>query len=75
MATRTTLLRDVLGGKSSKAVEKALGYGTVGELIPEPEVPGFIVGDGAVSPLFTSNLISTRRFCSRLMSEGAHGER
>ncbi|MDQ1741113.1 MAG: ATP-dependent helicase RecG [Pseudonocardiales bacterium] len=33
MATRTTLLRDVLGGKSSKAVEKALGYSTVGQLI------------------------------------------
>ncbi len=33
MATRTTLLRDVLGGKSSKAVEKALGLSTVGELI------------------------------------------
>jgi ATP-dependent DNA helicase RecG len=33
MATRTTLLRDVLGGKSSKAVEKALGYTTVGQLI------------------------------------------
>ena len=33
MATRTTLLRDVLGGKSSKAVEKAFGYSTVGQLI------------------------------------------
>jgi ATP-dependent DNA helicase RecG len=33
MATRTTLLRDVLGGRSSKAVEKALGYSTVGQLI------------------------------------------
>jgi len=33
MATRSTLLRDVLGGKSAKAVEKALGLGTVGELI------------------------------------------
>src|ERR1700712_788896 len=33
MATRSTLLRDVRGGKSSKAVEKALGLSTVGELI------------------------------------------
>jgi ATP-dependent DNA helicase RecG len=33
MATRNTLLRDVLGGKSSKAVEKALGLSTVGQLI------------------------------------------
>ena len=33
MATRSTLLRDVLGGKASKAVEKALGLSTVGELI------------------------------------------
>ena len=33
MATRTTLLRDVLGGKSSKVVEKAFGYSTVGQLI------------------------------------------
>ncbi len=33
MATRSTLLRDVLGGKSAKAVEKALGLSTVGELI------------------------------------------
>jgi ATP-dependent DNA helicase RecG len=33
MATRTTLLREVLGGKSSKAVEKAFGYSTVGQLI------------------------------------------
>ncbi|MDQ1722361.1 MAG: ATP-dependent helicase RecG [Pseudonocardiales bacterium] len=33
MATRGTLLRDVLGGKSSKAVEKALGLSTVGQLI------------------------------------------
>jgi ATP-dependent DNA helicase RecG len=33
MATRSTLLRDVLGGKSSKAVEKALGLTTVGQLI------------------------------------------
>ena len=33
MATGSTLLRDVLGGKSSKAVDKALGLTTVGELI------------------------------------------
>jgi ATP-dependent DNA helicase RecG len=33
MATRSTLLREVLGGKSSKAVEKALGLSTVGELL------------------------------------------
>ncbi len=33
MVTRDTLLRDVLGGKSSKAVEKALGLTTVGQLI------------------------------------------
>ncbi|MEO7261519.1 MAG: ATP-dependent DNA helicase RecG [Jatrophihabitantaceae bacterium] len=33
MVTRNTLLRDVLGGKSSKAVEKALGLSTVGQLI------------------------------------------
>jgi ATP-dependent DNA helicase RecG len=33
MATRETLLRDVLGGKSSKAVEKALGLSTVGQLL------------------------------------------
>jgi hypothetical protein len=30
--------------------------------LPEPEVPGFIVGDGAVMPLLTRSLISTRRF-------------
>jgi ATP-dependent DNA helicase RecG len=33
MATRGTLLREVLGGKSSTAVEKALGLSTVGELL------------------------------------------
>ncbi|HEY0166977.1 MAG TPA: ATP-dependent DNA helicase RecG [Jatrophihabitans sp.] len=33
MVTRDTLLRDVLGGKSSKAVEKALGLSTVGQLL------------------------------------------
>ncbi|HEX8082337.1 MAG TPA: ATP-dependent DNA helicase RecG [Jatrophihabitans sp.] len=33
MVTRDTLLRDVLGGKSSKAVEKALGLSTAGQLI------------------------------------------
>ncbi|HST47935.1 ATP-dependent DNA helicase RecG [Jatrophihabitans sp.] len=33
MATRGTLLREVLGGKASTAVEKALGLSTVGELL------------------------------------------
>jgi len=33
MATRDTQLRDVLGGKSSKAVEKTLGLSTVGQLL------------------------------------------
>jgi ATP-dependent DNA helicase RecG len=33
VVTRSTLLREVLGGKTSKAVEKALGLSTVGELI------------------------------------------
>ncbi len=33
MATRSTLLREVLGGKTSSVVDKALGLSTVGELL------------------------------------------